>query len=59
MTEHPDLRGRDRVGVPMQLTCWTYRQEAGKIGIRPAEVVDMFDGDREPVDRATGRAPIS
>jgi SAM-dependent methyltransferase len=25
MTEHPDLRGRDRVRVPMQLVYWSYR----------------------------------
>ena len=26
-TEHPDLRGRDRVTVPMHLECWLYRRE--------------------------------
>ncbi|MGH3824028.1 MAG: class I SAM-dependent methyltransferase [Pseudonocardiaceae bacterium] len=25
MAEHPDLHDRDRVAVPMQLTCWSYR----------------------------------
>jgi SAM-dependent methyltransferase len=27
-TEHPDLRGRDRVAVPMHLDYWLYRREA-------------------------------
>ncbi|HEX4101644.1 MAG: class I SAM-dependent methyltransferase [Pseudonocardiaceae bacterium] len=27
-TEHPDLRGRDRVTVPMHLEYWRYRREA-------------------------------
>ncbi|HEX5144019.1 MAG TPA: hypothetical protein VFW21_09130, partial [Mycobacterium sp.] len=26
-TEHPDLRGRDRVTVSMHLKCWLYHRE--------------------------------
>jgi SAM-dependent methyltransferase len=28
-TDHPDLRGRDRVTVPMHLECWIYRRQHG------------------------------
>lgn len=28
-TEHPDLRGRDRVEVPMQVVYWAYRRKDG------------------------------
>jgi SAM-dependent methyltransferase len=28
-TEHPDLRGQDRVTVSMHLECWLYRREGG------------------------------